>query len=570
MTRFQEIPYVRPDFDAEEAAVRSYIEQLKQAKNALEMRQLYLTEQKRCESFETMQTVCAIRNNIDTRDPFYEEELQMFYQRIPALVLLYQEADKVILDSPFAEEFANGLPETLYRDMCMDQTLASEAIAEDMSLEARMGQEYSKLIAGCSTRFHDETCNFYGLLKYMQDPDRSVRREAYEAWAKLYAETAPALDELYDRMIALRNGMARKQGFDNYISYRYACLHRYDYTPEDVARFRRQVKEIIVPICQNAFELQRQRLGVERLCFYDESLFDPKGNALPKGTAKELVEKAQQMYRELSPETGRFFDFMVEHELFDLETRPGKHGGGYCTYLQQYQAPFIYSNFNGTSADVDVLTHEAGHSFAAFEAGRSGILSDYIFPNNEVAEIHSMSMELITYPWMHLFFGDRAEDYQVSHLIQALTVIPYLVCVDEFQHKVFENGGLSAKERYAAWHELEQEYMPWREYEGNEFLEKGGFWMQKQHIFLYPFYYIEYALAQMGAFEFYGKMKADREKGWEDYYRLCAAGGNYGYFHLLELANLSNPFAEGTVAKIMRAVQEEISSLLPNFTVLKF
>lgn len=558
MQKFSEIKYIRPDYEAEEAAVKKYIEKLKNAKSADEMREIYLGEQRRSESFDTMQTICSIRNNIDTTDKFYEEEVQLFYQRIPALILLYQEAEKVILESPYLQEFAQGLPETLVADMEIDQKLASEAIAEDMTKEGQLGQEYSKTIAACSMKFRGEECNFYKLLKYMQDPDREIRKGAFEAWAALYEKTAPQLDALYDQLVALRDGMAKKQGFDSYIAYRYASLHRFDYTPEDVERFRQQIKDIVVPICAKAYEEQRKRLGVDHLFYYDEDLFRPEGNAVPQGTPAEMVAKAQQMYRELSKQSGEFFDFMVEHELFDLETKPGKHGGGYCTYLPSYKAPFIYSNFNGTSADVDVLTHEAGHSFAAYESGRAGVVGNYVFPNNEVAEIHSMSMELITYPWMELFFGEQTEVYKKAHLTQALMTIPYLVCVDEFQHKVFENPQMSAEDRYTIWHDLEKEYLPWRDYDGNEFLEKGGFWMQKQHIFIYPFYYIEYSLAQMGAFEFYVKFCRDRESAWEDYYRLCTVGGNYGYFNLLKLGNLSNPFEEGTVKKIM----DEIVSYL--------
>ncbi len=554
MKKFSEIEYKRPDFDAEEAAVRAYIGKLKTAKNAEELKKIYREEQHRCDAFATMQTVASVRSSIDTTDELYEEELQMFHKRVPALILLYQEADKVILESPFREEFAKDMPETLLADMEINQKLASEAVVDDMAQEAQLTQEYSKISAACSTKFRGEDCNFYGLLKYMQDTDRQIRKEAFLAWADLYERTAPKLDEVYDKLVKLRVGMAEKQGFDNYIDYRYASLHRYDYTPADVDNFRRQVKEIIVPICEEEFEKQRKRLGVDTLYYYDEALFDPKGNAVPKGTPQELVGKAQQMYRELSPQTGEFFDFMVEHQLFDLETKPGKRPGGYCTYLQSYKAPFIFSNFNGTSADVDVLTHEAGHSFAAYESGKTGILSDYIFPNNEIAEIHSMSMELITYPWMHLFFGEKTAQYRKAHLSQALTVIPYLVCVDEFQHRVFEKPKMDASERRNVWKKLEKEYMPWRNYDGHDFLEEGGFWMQKQHIFLFPFYYIEYALAQMGAFEFYGKFLRDRKSAWKDYYKLCSAGGNYGYFNLLKIANLSNPFADGTVKKIMDEV----------------
>lgn len=208
---------------------------------------------------------------------------------------------------------------------------------------------------------------------------------------------------------------------------------------------------------------------------------------------------------------------------------------------------------------MDVLTHEAGHAFQGYLSFRAQPFVEMTFSTSEICEIHSMTMEHFAYPWMGLFFGDQAEKYCAAHLSDALTTIPYLVSVDEYQHRVFENPDMTAMERRAAWREIERSYMPWRDYDGNEFLEQGGFWMQKQHIFMEPFYYIEYALAQMGAFEFYDKAKTDRAKAWEDYCRLCRAGGSLGYFQLLELAGLQNPFQAGTVEKAVSGVLKELN-----------
>ena len=267
------------------------------------------------------------------------------------------------------------------------------------------------------------------------------------------------------------------------------------------------------------------------------------------------------MYRELSPETGEFFAFMMKYDLFDLETKPGKRPGGYCTSLPSFKAPFIFSNFNGTAADMGVLRHEAGHAFEGYTAGRLMPLPELAHSTSEINEIHSMAMEHFTYPWMHLFFGEKTDMYFYDHLWGAVNVIPYMCCVDELQHRVYDNPSMTAMERRAVWRELEREYMPWRDYDGNEFLEGGGFWMQKQHIFLYPFYYIEYALAQICAFQFYLRMLDDQPAAWADYLRLCRAGGSRGYFELLKIGNLENPFAEGTVEKAVSAVARELDRL---------
>ena len=557
MKKFSELEYQRPDFSQVQDIMKQYIEELKCANTYQEMKDLFLENQKNLSKLYTMETIASIRNTVDTKDAFYEEEMSVYHKELPRLALLSQEAEAVIINSAFVSEFKKEFGPLLIQTMEMNQKLASEAIVEDLSEEARLCQEYSKASANCSTSFRGEDCNFYGLLKHMQSTDREERKEAFLAWADLYQEVSTQLDSIYDQLVTLRKGMAQKLGFNNYIEMIYPKRGRFDYKPEDVAVFRKQVKEIIVPVCNRLYEEQRQRLGLDTLYYYDEALVYPEGNAVPIGNKDELVKKAQNMYRELSKETGEFFDFMVDHELFDLETKQGKRPGGYCTYLAGYQAPFIFSNFNGTSADVDVLTHEAGHAFESYTAGKTQPIVDMIFSTSEINEIHSMSMEHFTYPWMEDFFGENADKYRYAHLASALEVIPYLVCVDEFQHRVFE-GELSAAERRNVWHELEKTYMPWRNYDGNPFLEEGGFWMQKQHIFLFPFYYIDYALAQMGAFEFYAKMCENKDEAWADYYKLCKLGGSKGYFETLEYAGLSNPFQDGTVKKIIAFIEGKL------------
>ena len=380
------------------------------------------------------------------------------------------------------------------------------------------------------------------------------------AVASLYARISPQLDEQYTELVTLRNRMAKTLGFNTYTEMAYLQRGHYDYDQRDTAVFRKQILETVTPAVAELRERQRVKLGLEKLHWYDEALILPDGNADPEGTMEELVQKALRMYQEMSPETGEFFDFMVKYRLFDLETRPGKRMGGYMTRFPGYRAPFIFSNFNGTSADVDVLTHEAGHAFQGYLAMRSIPVEALQGSTAEINETHSMSMEHFAYPWMNLFFGERSEDYLTAHLIGALTVLPYMCVVDEFQHRVYERPEMTAKERRQVWREIEKTYMPWRDYDGEPFLEEGGFWMQKQHIFLYPFYYLEYALAQMNAFQYYGRMKENRAQAWQDYLTLCRAGGTKGYFELLRVGKLENPFQEGTVAQSVGHVIEELKA----------
>lgn len=558
MEKFCELTYQRPDIEKVSQAVRAYTAALKGASSAQEARKLFFDHKEAMKAFNTMGTIAHIRNTVDTRDTFYEGEMAFFNSERPKLSLLLREANEALLASPYRQELEKELGELYFHNMEVQKQFADPRIVEDQVRESQLTQQYSKASATATISFRGEDCNFYRLLKYMQSTDRDTRREAFEAWAELYSRIAPELDAIYDEMVHLRHGMARKLGFASYTDMAYLQRRRYDYKAEDAAQFRKQVREIVTPACAELRRRQAERLGVDKLRYYDESLFYPQGNPTPIGDREELVAKAQKMYREMSRETGEFFDCMVENELFDLETKPGKRPGGYCTSLPAYKVPFIFSNFNGTSADVDVLTHEAGHAFESYTASRIQPLHELVFSTSEINEIHSMTMEHFAYPWMDLFFGEKADAYRGAHLTNALEVIPYMVSVDEFQHRAYEKPDMTAQERRAVWHELEQTYMPWRDYDGNEFLEQGGFWMQKQHIFLYPFYYIEYALAQMCAFQFYGRMKVDRAAAWADYYALCQKGGSLGYFDLLRSANLDNPLRPGSVEKALSGVLEEL------------
>ncbi len=558
MVKFTEMPYQRPDMEEMKAALADAAGRMRNAGSYEEARQIFFEGQEKRLKTGTMFSIASVRNTINTADEYYDGEVRWLREQSARMMPLNIAWEKALTESPFRKDFEAEFGSQLFRLLEASLMTQDERIIQETIRSGELTQAYAKVTAAAVTDFRGEETNFYGLLKHMQSTDRQERKEAFEAWAGLYERISPELDSQYTELTGLRDAMARKTGFPTYTEMAYVARDRFDYTQEDAARFRKQVLEIITPAVAEIRERQRKHLGADRLRYYDEALLFPEGNANPAGTTEELVDKAQRMYREMSPETGEFFDFMKEYQLFDLETRPGKRMGGYMTRFPDYQAPFIFSNFNGTSADVDVLTHEAGHAFQGYLAMRSIPVSSLCGSTAEINEIHSMSMEHFAYPWMESFFGENAEKYRTAHLIEALAVIPYMVCVDEFQHRVYAKPDMTAADRRSIWREIERKYMPWRDYDGNRFLEEGGFWMQKQHIFLYPFYYIEYALSQICAFQYYGRMKENRKAAWADYLRLCRAGGTKGYFELLETGGLLNPFREGTVEKACGHVIEEI------------
>lgn len=559
MKKFAELEYSRPDIPGMGKQLAARIAALEQAASYAQAREAFAECEAISSRLETAASLASVRNTMDMTDEFYEAEMNYINAELAKLTGLNRRLARALTGSPYRAEFVAEFGPQLMRVNEADERVQCEANIDLAIEQDRLCMEFNKATAACACDFDGERCNFYGLQRHMQSVNRDERRRAFLKWAELYEQVSPQLDAQFDRLTELRQQMAGRAGFGSYTEMAYAMHHRLDYGPEDVRAFREQVKRHIVPLCAKLFSEQAARLGVDRLRYYDEALIYPDGNAVPQGDMPELVGKAQAMYRELSPETGEFFDFMVEHELFDLVTRPGKHMGGYCTSLPDYKAPFIFSNFNGTSADVEVLTHEAGHAFEIYTTMRCQPIAQYYGSTSEINEIHSMAMEYFTYPWMKSFFGGAAERYLRAHIMGSLEVVPYMCCVDEFQHRVYAEN-LDAAGRRRVWHELEQAYLPWRDYDGNAFLEGGGFWMQKQHIFLYPFYYIDYALAQVCVFELYGRMRQDRAAAWQDYLRLCRAGGSRGYFELLELAKLHNPFKPGSVELAVKAVTDALES----------
>lgn len=558
MKKFAELQYVRPDMEKIFARVSGDIAVLKEAKNYEEFRNAYMDYVEADTELETSKTVAHIRNTINLLDEFYEAEMVYFNSQMPKYEILKKEMGEVIVASPFKAEMEKEFGAILIQNMEAQKQLSDESIVDDQVKEAELVSRFMKTQAAATVEFKGEQIGNYGLLKIMQSTDRAERKEAFEARAKLYEGIAPTLEEVYDGLVKVRAGIAKKLGFKSFIPMGYLRRRRFDYTEKELEVFRKQVREVVVPAAAKLYERQKEALGIDTLYYYDESIASPSGNPVPIGDKEYLVGEAQKMYRELSRESGEFFDFMMEYELFDLDSKHGKRAGGYCTTLPQYHAPFIFSNFNGTDADVNVLTHEAGHAFAGFTAAKYQKTPELCHSTSEINEIHSMSMELWTYPWMENFFGDKAEEYRREHLADALMKIPYMLCVDEYQHKVFENPEMTTMERRAVWSGLEKIYMPWRNYAGNEFLESGAFWIKQQHIFLYPFYYVDYAMAQMGAFEFYTKMKEDRKAAWADYYKLCAAGGSMGYFDLLKYSGLHKVLEDGSVKLILKGVFEEL------------
>ncbi|GAB6989322.1 M3 family oligoendopeptidase [Paenibacillus pini] len=552
--KFTEYPYERPDMKVIEQRFKESIHNFEEA-STFEVQNQVMNEINKLRSeFETMGELVGIRHSIDTNDEFYKAEQDLFDEIKPVYQEYITEYYKALVNSKFRDELESKWGKQLFLLAEMSLKTFSPEIIEDLQLENKLSTEYTLLIASAKISFDGEERTLSQLTPYEESTDREVRRSASEARYKFMSDHEAEFDRIYDELVKVRTKMARKLGYANYVELGYARMNRTDYNAEMVANFRKQVQDFIVPVASKLKDRQRKRLGLDQLYFYDEAVSFKTGNATPKGDPQWILDQGVQMYSELSPEINEFFNFMVENDLMDLISKKGKQSGGYCTYMSKFSAPFIFSNFNGTSGDIDVLTHEAGHAFQVYSS-RNYEVPEYHFPTNESAEIHSMSMEFFTWPWMELFFKEDTDKYRFHHLESALLFIPYGVSVDEFQHFVYENPDATPAERKQAWSEIESKYLPHRDFGDNEYLKQGGFWQKQGHIYQMPFYYIDYTLAQICAFQFWKRMNEDWKSAWADYLTLCQAGGSLSFTGLVALAGLKSPFEDGCVSSVIGVIE---------------
>ena len=558
--KFNEYEYEHLDLEKIKAEFSRLIESFKKAKNMKGQVAAFDEIIKLRNHIETMQTLVSIRHSVDTNDEFYDKENEYMDEISPILFGFTNDFYKALVNSKFKDELIKKYGKLLFDLAENTLKVFSNEIIPDAQEENRLSSKYSKLIASAKIDFDGKELNLSQMVPYTQSKDRNVRIEAAKKVAQFFAENQEEFDNIYDSLVKVRTKMAQKMGYKNYVEFGYKQLSRLEYDAKMVGSYRKQVLENIVPLHTELRKRQEKRLGVEKLRFYDEAIKFNSGNADPHGSPEWILSHGKTMYKELSKETDEFFTFMTENNLLDLLSKKGKMSGGYCTYIPEHKAPFIFANFNGTAHDIDVLTHEAGHAFQVYQS-RGFDVPEYLWPTYEACEIHSMSMEFLTWPWMDLFFENDTEKYKFIHLSEALLFIPYGVTVDEFQHWVYENPDVTPQQRREKWLEIEKKYLPTRDYGEVDELKNGIFWFRQGHIFSSPFYYIDYTLAQVCAFQFWIKSRENREKAWQDYLNLCKLGGSKPFFELMKSANLKNPFEEGTLAFVIPKIKEYLDNV---------
>lgn len=565
--KFSEMQYQRPDYEVEKKKLEDCYEQLLHATDAQTFYEVFCTIQKHWNQILGMYQLAAIRYTLNTKDSFYQEEQSYWDEMMPEYDNVQQKLYKILLNCPWKEELKEKIPPQYFRLIENNMKLFDECVIEEMKEENRLTSAYQKLLGSAQFTYQGNTYNLSSISKLRASKDETVRKETTDLYWGFFENHKEELDDIYDKLVKVRDTIAKKLGFSNYVEYAYLAMQRIGYDKEDVGKFRKKIIEYVVPFNKEQEEKRKERLGRNKLKYYDQSLFYLEGNPTPKGTEEELVEKAESMYQEMNPTLSEIFAMMKNNQLLDLTSREGKTTGGYCQFIQGFSVPFIFANFKGLSDDVEVLTHEFGHSLQAYLSAKEmtkigTIMEEVVFPTNEAAEIFSIGMEFFTYPWMKNFFQEDTNRYYYQHLISAVSFFTYGALVDHFQEEVYLHPEMTKEERRATWRKLEKMYQPEKDYEGCPYLEEGGYFVRQSHIYENPFYYIDYALAYVAALELWMNSKKDYQKTLETYLTLCRHGGRKSYLELLEIGNLHNPFQ----TDILKEEIEEMNRYLTHFS----
>ncbi len=506
---------------------------------------------------DTWGSLTNLRFTQDTRDPAARAARERLDEASAVLEGYDTGVKRALTRSAARPEVAGAFGTHAFALWENDLATYDPAIEADLVAESGLCAAYTQLTAGIEVEFAGERLNIPGLQKFQSDPDRSVRYGAAKVQWDAFGDRAAEFDDLFDRLVRLRDGMARKLGFDDFTALGYARMRRMDYDRAAVERYRDGILTHVVPVANALAERARKRLGVAAFARWDEQFLAEQAPPRPRGDARWIVQHTIEGFSELDPRLGDFARLMDQRELLDLVARPGKAGGGYCTSFPTLGVPFVFSNFNGSSGDVEVLMHELGHAFQSYSS-RALPSIDYLVPTFEAAEVHSMSLEFLSWPLMERFFGDEAGAYREQHLASRLLFLPYGVAVDHFQHLVYERPDATPGERHAMWKFVEQRYLPWRTYGDLARPNAGAFWQGQQHIYRSPFYYIDYTLALCCAMQMWVQAEQDPTGTFARYAALCGRGGEAPFRTLVTGAGLVEPFDPGALPAIVAKARAEL------------
>ncbi len=499
-----------------------------------------------------------------TDDPEREAAYLAFVREIePKLKPIQNEIRGRYLDAPARAQLSKDRYAVFDRALANRRELFREANIPRETQLAELEQQYQKLIGAMTVTFRGEERTLPQMAPFLEETDRAVRQEAWELSATRRLEDREKLDDLFDQMKALRIEVAREAGFSDFVEYAFRNRERFDYGPAETIRFHEAVEHVVVPLAKRIQKEQQQALGVETLRPWDLSVDRLGRTALePFKEVERLAAGTEAIFRDVDRELGEQFAFMRKQQLLDLANRKGKAPGGYQTTLEDARLPFIFMNAVGLDSDLRTLLHEGGHAFHTL-ASRGEPLAAYRESPLEFCEVASMSMELLGARRLDPFYNRAESDRSNRKLLEGIVLIlPWIATVDAFQHWIYRHPNHTRAERMAAWKDLLERFGGIVDYRGYEDARDHS-WHRQLHIFLYPFYYIEYGIAQLGALQIWQRSLSDRAGAVADYKKALALGGSRPLPELFAAAGIRFDFSEQIIGPLMDTLGRELEKLNP-------
>lgn len=479
----------------------------------------------------------------------------------PELKPRHFKLEKLYQNNPLRSQLDKTTFEVFDRSMINHVELFREENVPLETEEAKLGQQYQKLTGSLTVTFHGEEKTLVQMGRYLEEPDRALRQEAWELVAKRRLQEVDKIEELFDGLIRLREQIAKNAGFANYRDYAFKARERFDYTPADCEKFHAAIEEHIMPVVRLIQTERKQKLGVESLRPWDLSV-DPLNRPplLPFENVDQMVERTQAIFDQVDTGLAAGFQKMRDLKLLDLDNRKGKAPGGYQSTLNEARLPFIFMNAVGLQRDVETMLHEAGHAFHALATQEQDIYP-YRHAPIEFCEVASMSMELLGNEFIEAFYNPTdANRARRTHLEGIIGIFPWIATVDAFQHWIYTHPGHTREERKTAWLALMDRFGGTTDWSGYEDA-RAYLWHRQLHIFLYPFYYVEYGIAQLGALQVWANSKADKAKALKAYQDALALGGSRPLPELFAAAGCRFQFDGPTVEPLVKLVRDELAQL---------
>ncbi|MGB1241158.1 MAG: hypothetical protein ACPG49_01465 [Chitinophagales bacterium] len=564
MIKFQEIPYIQPDFEALKSDFEALLSALKTEKKAAELWRIFQEINQIHLNFRTAYHLAYILNGRDSSIESHQEKLRYFDTHLPLFHKLIDEFHQILLKHPHRTAIEAKVGKQYFVIIAHNtpQDTSSLDLTPLKQKEQKLISEYRTNLSQRFIDYEGEKTSMGKIFKAMGSPDENIRQKASDALLNHHQQKSPQLEAIFEQLVQIRHQKAIAMDYNNFVELGYLQAQRQEYGVQEIEHFNQLIQKYIVPLHKKMQVQRAKRLKVETLQYRDTALKFPDGNPRIEGDLADAMKKCQSLFSNISPELGLLFKGMLEGGYIDSEMRPNKSPIQQKVTLPNYHISYIFSYWMGRAKNIQVLAHEIGHAFQTYKSEPFNLKApEYIYPSMDLAEVHSTTLEFLTLAHYSIFFEQL--DLKKAHILFVENLVFNLLnrsAYEEFQQKVYENPNSGMKGRNNYWKEIQQKYFPPSNLtpkEEHPYLQSGKRWQKSFHLFTRPFYMVEYNLAYICSMQLWMRSEQEGfEVAWQDYVKLCEKGGSISFLEALELVRLDSPFEETTVRKVTKFLEK--------------